>query len=68
MLYYSMYLNYFLTVQQILSGLAVSAVYWVFWIVGSNRTALHINFFLFQIEETCTFMNISSLTYRLSVI
>ena len=53
-----MYLNY---------KLVVSVVYLVFWVVGSNLTALHINFF-FQIEETCTFVNISSLKYHLSVI
>ena len=49
------------------SGLVVSVLGWVFWIVGSNLTAFHI-FFFFQIEETCTFMNISSLEYHLSVI
>ena len=53
--------------HQIRSGLVVNVLYWVFWVVGSNLTALHINFFL-QIEETCTFMNISSLKYHLSVI
>ena len=62
-----MYLNYIPTIHQIRGGLVVSVVYWVFWVVGSNVTALHINFF-FQIEETCTFMNISSLKYHLSVI
>ena len=45
-----MYLNYFLTIQQILSGLVISLVYWVLWIVGSNPTALHIKIFVFQIE------------------
>ena len=64
-----MYLNHFLTIQQILSGLFVSVVYWVFWIVRSNPSALHINIFSFKlIEETCTFMNISCLKYHLSVI
>ena len=62
-----MYLNYFPTIHQIRGGLVVSVVYWVFWVGGSNLTALHINFF-FQIEETCTLMNISSLKYHLSVI
>ena len=42
------------------SGLVVSVLDWVFWIVGSNLTAFHIIFF-FQIEETCTFqLGISS--------
>ena len=63
-----MYLNYFLTIQQILGGLVVSVVYWDFWIVGSDPPALFIIFFFFQIVETCTFMNISSLKYHLSVI
>ena len=63
-----MYLNYFLTIQQILGGLVVCVVYWDFWIVGSDPLALFIIFFFFQIEETCTFMNISSLKYHLSVI
>ena len=40
-----MYLNYFPTIHQIRGGLVVSVVYWVFWVVGSNLTALHINFF-----------------------
>ena len=40
-----MYLNYFLTIQQILGGLVVSVVYWVFWIVHSNPTALHSSLF-----------------------
>ena len=46
--------------QQILSGLVVSVVYYTFWVVGSNPTLFRINFFFFQIEETCSFMNISS--------
>ena len=33
----------------------------------SNPTILHINLFFFQIEKTCTFMNISSLKYHQSV-
>ena len=40
-----MYLNYFHAIQQLLSGLVVSVVCWTFWVVGSNRTAFHINFF-----------------------
>ena len=52
-----MYLNYFLSTQQLLSGLVVS--------VRSIRDHL---VFSLQIEETCTFMNISSLKYHLSVI
>ena len=63
-----MYLNYFTSFQQILSGLVFSVVYWTIWVVGSNPTVFHINFFFFQIEETCTFMNISSVKYHLSVI
>ena len=43
----------------------VSVVYYTFWVVGSNPTLFRINFFFFQIEETCTFMNISSLKYHL---
>ena len=56
-----MYLNYFTNIQQILSGLVVSVVYCTIWVVGSNPTIFHINFFFFQIEETCTFqLEISS--------
>ena len=40
-----MYLNYFRCIQQILSGLVVSMVYWTIWIVGSNPTFLRVNFF-----------------------
>ena len=36
--------------------------------MGSNPNVFRINFCLFQIEETCTFMNISSLNYHLSMI
>ena len=32
---------------------------------GSNPIVSHIYFFFFQIEETCTFMNSSSLKYHL---
>ena len=35
---------------------------------GFDSYCLSYNFFFFQIEETCTFMNISSLKYHLSVI
>ena len=63
-----MYFNYFTSFQQILSGLVFSVVYWTIWVVGSNPTVFHINFFFFQIEETCTFMNISISKYYLSVI
>ena len=63
-----MYLNYFTTIQQILSGLVVSVVYCTIWVVGSNPTIFRINFFFFKIEETCTFMNISSLKYHRSLI
>ena len=55
-------------IQQILSGLVVGVVYWTIWVVGSNPTVIHLEFFFFQIEETCTFMNISSLKYHLGVI
>ena len=41
-----MYLNYFTTIQQILSGLVVSVVYCTIWVVGSNPTIFRINFFL----------------------
>ena len=64
-----MYLNYFTSFQQILSGLVFSIVYWTIWVVGSNPTVFHISFqFFFQIEETCTFMNISSLKYQCDII
>ena len=65
-----MYLNYFISAQQIVSSLVVSIVYGTIWVVGSNLTVhvLLINFFFFQIEETCTFMNICGLKYHLSVI
>ena len=62
-----MYLYYFTSIWQILSGLVVSVVYWTIWVVGSNTTAFRINFVFFEIEETSTFMNISSLKYHLSV-
>ena len=60
-----MYLNYFISIQQILSGPVVSVVYWTIWVVGSNPTVFRINFIFFQIEETCTFIIISSLKYHL---
>ena len=62
-----MYLNYFTSIQQILSGLVVSVVYWTNWVVDANPSVFCIIFFAFQIEETCTFMNISSFKYHLSV-
>ena len=62
------YLNYYLSIQQILSELVVSVVHWVILVVGSNSTFFHTNLFFFQIEETCTFTNVSSLKYHLSVI
>ena len=46
----------------------VNVVYWAFWVAGSNPTLLRIIFFFFQIEDTCTFMNIYSSKYHLSVI
>ena len=63
-----MYLNYFTSIQQILSGLVDNVVYWTIWVVDSNPTVLPINFFFFQIGKNCTFMNISCLKYHLSVI
>ena len=61
-----MYLNYFTSIQQILSGLVVSVVQYTGpFGSGSNPTIFHINFFFFQIKETCTFMNISSLKHHL---
>ena len=63
-----MYLNYFTFIQQMPSGLEVSVVYWTTWVVGSNPTVLGINFSFYQIEETSTYMNISSYKYHLSVI
>ena len=63
-----MNLNYYLCIHQIRSGLVVSVVKSVSCVVGSNPTVLRNNFFFYQIEETCTFMNISSLNYHLSVI
>ena len=69
-----MYLNYYASIQQILSGLVVGVVYWTIRGVGSNPTIIRLELFFFQFEETCTFMNIStftsisSLKYHLSVI
>ena len=63
-----MYLNYFRCIQQILSGVVVSMLYWTIWVVGSNPTVLRVNFFFFQMEETFTFMITDSLKYHLSVI
>ena len=42
-----MYLNYFTSIQQILSGLVVSVVYWTVWVAGSNPTVFQVNFFFF---------------------
>ena len=36
--------------------------------MGSIPTVFRIEFCFFHVEETCTFMNISSLKYNLSVI
>ena len=58
---YRIGLNTAFTDYQIRSGLVISVVYLVFLAVGSKPTA-------FQIEETCTFMNISGLKYHQSVI
>ena len=58
-----MYLNYCHVIQQLFSGLLANVVYSDLRVEGSKPTAHH-----FQIEETCTFMNISSLKYHLSVI
>ena len=63
-----MYLNYYLSIQQILSELGVSVLHWVILVVGSNSTVFHTNSFFFQIEESWTFMNVSTLKYHLSVI
>ena len=41
-----MYLNYFHIIQQILGSPVVSVVHWVFWVVGSNPTSLHIKLFV----------------------
>ena len=38
-----MYLNYLTPIQQILSGLVVSVVYWTIWVVGANPTVFRIN-------------------------
>ena len=46
-----MYLNYFTTIQQILSGLVVSVVYCTIWVVGSNPTIFRINFFSFKLKR-----------------
>ena len=62
------YLNYFISIEEILSGLVVSVEYWTIYVVGSNSTVFRIYIFFFEIEETCTFMNISNLKYNLSVI
>ena len=61
-----MYLNYYASIQQILSGLVVGVVYWTIRGVGSNSTVIRLEFFFFQFEETCTYMNISSLKYHKS--
>ena len=53
-----MYLNYYASIQQIFSGLVVGVVYWTIWVMGSNPTVICLELFFFQIEETCTFMNI----------
>ena len=60
-----MYLDYYASIQQILSGLVVGVVYWPIGGVGSNPTVIRLEFFFFQFEETCTYMNISSLKYHL---
>ena len=60
-----MYLNYYASIQQILSDLVVGVVYWTIGGVGSNPTVIRLEFFFFQFEETCTYMNISSLKYHL---
>ena len=65
-----MYLNYFTSIQQILRGLVVS-VHGIQDHLDRWFESYYVsyNFFLkFQIEETCTFMNIFSLKYHLSVI
>ena len=33
-----MYLNYIISIQQILSGQVVSVIYWTIWVLGSNPT------------------------------
>ena len=54
-----MYLNYFTSIQQILSGRVVSVVYWTVWVVaGFEFYCLSYQFFFLQIKETCPFMNI----------
>ena len=61
-----MYLNYFTSIQQILSDLVLSVVHYTGpFGSSSNPTVFRINFFFFQIKETCTFMNISSLKHHL---
>ena len=44
------YLNYFTSIQQILSGLVVSVVYWAIWVVSSNPNIFLINVFSFKLK------------------
>ena len=50
-----MYLNHFMLTQQILSGLVVSIVYWTIWVVGSNPTLFHVNFFPLKLKRLAHF-------------
>ena len=46
-----MYLNYFTSIQQILSGLVVSVVYWTNWVVDANPSVFCIIFFPFKLKR-----------------
>ena len=45
------YLNYFSSIQQILSGLVVSVVYWTIWVVGLYPAIFRISFFSFKLKR-----------------
>ena len=46
-----MYLNSFISIYQILSGLVVSVVYWTIEVVVSTHTVIGIIFFPFELKR-----------------
>ena len=47
-------LNYFIYIQQILSDLVVSVVYWTIWVLGSNPTGSpRMDHFQLEISSKC---------------
>ena len=46
-----MYLDYFTSIQQILSDLVVSVVYWTNWVVDANPSVFCIIFFPFKLKR-----------------